>query len=309
MVSMSAKETVLITGGSGLVGARLSQLLLDAGYQVIHLGRKKSRSGSILTYQWDLKKGTIEVEALLRADHIVHLAGAGVVDSRWTDDRKKEILSSRVDSANLLLAELKKLQLKPITFVSASAVGYYGNTGSALVSEDAEPGNDFLAEVCTAWENAAKQFEEIGSRVVMLRTGIVLSTKGGALPKTAAPVKFGIGATLGDGTQYVPWIHIDDLCRQYIYAIQHEKMKGIYNATAPQPVTNKEFTESIGDALGKKTINAPAPAFVLKLAMGEMAIAVLGGQRTSSMKIQDAGFTFQFAQVVPALKDVFERGV
>jgi uncharacterized protein (TIGR01777 family) len=309
MVSMSTKETVLITGGSGLVGARLSQLLLEAGYQVIHLGRKKSRSGSILTYQWDLKKGIIEVEALLRADHIVHLAGAGVVDSRWTDDRKKEIISSRVDSANLLLAELKKLQLKPITFVSASAVGYYGNTGSALVTEDAVPGNDFLAEVCTAWESAAKQFEEIGSRVVVLRTGIVLSTKGGALPKTAAPVKFGIGATLGDGTQYVPWIHIDDLCRQYIYAIQNEKMKGIYNATAPQPVTNKEFTDSIGDALGKKTINTPAPAFVLKLAMGEMAIAVLGGQRTSSMKIQEAGFTFNFPQVLPALKDVFERGV
>lgn len=306
---MSTTETVLITGGSGLVGTRLSQLLLEKGYNVIHLGRKKSRSGNVLTYQWDIKNQTIEVEALLRADHIIHLAGAGVVDSRWTDERKKEIISSRVDSANLLFAELKKLQLKPISFISASAVGYYGNTGSTLITEDAEPGNDFLAEVCIAWENAAKQFEEIGSRVVIMRTGIVLTSKGGALPKTAAPIKFGIGATLGDGTQFVPWIHIDDLCREYIFAIKTEKVKGIYNATAPQPVTNQELTESIGDALGKKTINAPAPAFVLKLAMGEMAAAVLGGQRTSSMKIQDAGFSFKYPQVVPALKDIFERGV
>lgn len=306
---MSAKETVLITGGSGLVGSRLSQLLMEEGYNVIHLGRKKSRNGSILTYLWDLDEKTVEVEALLRADHIVHLAGAGVADARWTDERKKEIISSRVDSAQLLFDELKKLQLKPISFISASAVGYYGNTGATLVSEDAEPGNDFLAEVCIAWENAANLFEELGSRVAILRTGIVLSEKGGALPKTAAPVKFGIGATLGDGTQYVPWIHIDDLCRQYIYAIKNDKVKGAYNATAPQPVTNKEFTESIADALGKKTINAPAPAFVLRLAMGEMADAVLGGQRTSSMKMQEAGFTFNYPQIYPALKDIFERKV
>ncbi len=306
---MSAKETVLITGGSGLVGTRLSQLLLDEGFNVIHLGRKKSRSGSILTYLWDIEAQTIEVEALLRADHIIHLAGAGVADARWTDERKKEIISSRVDSANLLFNELTKLQLKPISFISASAVGYYGNTGATLVTEDAEVGNDFLAEVCVAWENAAKQFEELGSRVVILRTGIVLSEKGGALPKTAAPIKFGIGATLGDGTQYVPWIHIDDLCRQYIFAIKNEKVKGVYNATAPQPVTNKELTESVGDSLGKKTINAPAPAFVLRLAMGEMADAVLGGQRTSSIKIQEAGFSFKFPQVFPALKDIYERKV
>lgn len=306
---MSTTETVLITGGSGLVGTRLSQLLMDEGYNVIHLGRKKARKGSIITYQWDLDNQTIEVEALLRADHIIHLAGAGVADSRWTDERKKEIISSRVDTLGLLIRELKRKDFHPKTLVSASAVGYYGNRGTELVDENTSAGNDFLADVCKTWEAAAQPITELGTRLVILRTGIVLSTQGGALPQTAKPIQFGIGATLGDGKQYVPWVHIDDLCQQYIFAIKNEKVEGIYNATAPQPVTNKEFTESIADALGKKTIAAPAPAFVLRLAMGEMADAVLGGQRTSSMKIQDAGFAFKYPLVVPALQDVYERKV
>jgi len=306
---MSTKETVLITGGSGLVGTRLSQLLIEEGYNVIHMGRKKARKGTIIAYQWDLENKTIEVEALLRADHIIHLAGAGVVDSRWTDERKKEIISSRVDTLGLLISELKRKDFRPKTLVSASAVGYYGNRGTELVDENTSAGNDFLADVCKAWEAAAQPVTDLGTRLVILRTGIVLSTQGGALPQTAKPIQFGIGATLGDGKQYVPWIHIDDLCQQYIFAIKNEKLEGIYNATAPQPVTNKEFTESIADALGKKTIAAPAPAFVLRLAMGEMADAVLGGQRTSSMKIQDAGFAFKYPLVVPALRDVYERKV
>lgn len=306
---MSTTETVLITGGSGLVGTRLSQLLLDAGYQVIHLGRKKARKGSIITYQWNIAEKTIEVEALLRADHIVHLAGAGVVDARWTPARKAEIISSRVDTATLLIEQLKQNNLAPKTWVSASAVGYYGNRGQELVDETAAPGNDFLAEVCKAWETAVQPVRQLGTRLVINRIGIVLSTQGGALPQTAKPIQFGIGASLGDGTQFVPWVHIDDLCRQFIFAIQNPKLEGIYNATAPTPVTNKELTESIAEALGKKTIPAPAPAFVLRLAMGEMADAILGGQRTSSMKIQDAGFTFQHPILVPALKDVYERKV
>lgn len=302
-------ETVLITGGSGLVGSRLSELLLEKGYNVIHLGRKKARNGSIITYQWDIENQTIEIEALLRADHIIHLAGAPVVEKRWSEERKKEILNSRVESARLLINKLKAENLHPKTFVSASAVGYYGNTGGALVDENAPAGNDFLADVCQAWEASVQPAKELGARLVINRIGIVLSSKGGALPQTAKPIQFGIGASLGDGKQFVPWVHIDDLCNLFLYAIQNEKMEGVYNATAPTPVTNKELTESIAEALGKKTISAPAPAFVLRMAMGEMADAVLGGQRTSSMKAQDAGFSFKHPLLVPALRDVYDRKV
>ncbi len=306
---MSTMETVLITGGSGLVGTRLSQLLIEEGYNVIHLGRKKARKGNIITYQWDVDSQTLEVEALLRADHIIHLAGAGVMDGRWTEERKKEIIRSRVATAKLLIDQLKKNDFHPKTFVSASAVGYYGNRGSELLDENATAGTDFLAEVCKAWEAAVQPVKELGTRLVINRIGIVLSSQGGALPQTAKPIQFGIGATLGDGKQYVPWIHIDDLCRQFIFSIKNEKLEGVYNATAPQPVTNKELTESIATALGKKTLSAPAPAFVLRLAMGEMADAILGGQRTTSMKIQDAGFGFQHPILVPALQDIYERKV
>lgn len=299
----------MITGGSGLVGTRLTQLLQDEGYNVIHLGRQKQRKGPVLTYKWDIAEQTVEVEAILRADHIIHLAGAGVADKRWTEERKQEILRSRVDSAQLLINELKKNKIRPITFVSASAVGYYGNTGNELVDENHAAGTDFLAEVCIAWENAVQPITELGTRLVILRTGIVMSSQGGALPQTAKPIQFGIGASLGDGNQFVPWIHIDDLCRLYIHAIKNTKLQGIYNATAPTPVTNKELTDSIAEALGKKTISAPAPPFVLRLALGEMADTLLGGQRTSSMKAQDAGFTFKHPQLVPALKDIYERKV
>jgi uncharacterized protein (TIGR01777 family) len=232
-----------------------------------------------------------------------------VVEKRWSEERKKEILNSRIESARLLINKLKTANLHPKTFVSASAVGYYGNTGGALVDENAPAGNDFLADVCQAWEASVQPAKELGTRLVINRIGIVLSSKGGALPQTAKPIQFGIGASLGDGKQFVPWVHIDDLCNLFLYAIQNEKMEGVYNATAPTPVTNKELTDSIAEALGKKTISAPAPAFVLRMAMGEMADAVLGGQRTSSMKAQDAGFSFKYPLLVPALREVYARKV
>jgi uncharacterized protein (TIGR01777 family) len=303
-------STILIAGGTGLLGKRLSQLLKEKGHTVLHLSRRENLNAEFPAYKWDLKKKTIDDRALSQADHIINLAGAGIADARWSDARKKLIISSRVESAQLLRKAIEEKKTKAKSYISASAIGYYGDRGNQLLRESDAPGDEgFLPESVIAWEKAIGEVATTGIRTVAFRIGIILSTQGGALEKMLLPFKFFNGAYFGDGSMYYSWIHIDDMARMFIYAIENEDLNGFYNGAAPQPVTNKELVYATKEALDKPAVIVPAPAAALRLAMGEMADMILGSTRVSSEKIQKAGFKFQFPELVPAIKDLLARKV
>ena len=296
-------KTVLITGGSGMIGRRLTELLIKKGYDVIWLSRERHIKGDIPRYKWDLLTGKIDKEALEEADVIVHLAGVGIADGKWTEARKRMIVGSRVRSAQLLLENLQQMDTKVDAFISASAVGYYGpETTDKVFTEDDEPADDFLGKVCHKWEKQAELFTtELGIRSVSIRTGVVLSKGSELMKKAVLPTKFWLGAPLGKGSQYMPWIHIDDLCRIYIKAIEDETMTGAYNAVAPEDSTNADFMKEVANVLKKPMFLPPVPAFVFKLYLGEAAQIILEGSRVSSQKIQDAGYKFKHNTLNKAL--------
>lgn len=301
------KETVLITGGTGLVGNRLSQLLTEKGYKVIHLSRKRSLSSTYPAFQWNIKHEEIDEAALLQADYIISLAGAGIADKRWTKSRKQLIIDSRVKGIQLLKKELLAKNIRPKAIIGASAIGFYGDSGEAEVSEISNPGNDFLAESVSAWEGAYDELEELNVRMPIIRIGIVLSTLGGALSKMLPTYKVGVGTYFGDGQQIYSWVHIDDICRMFIYAIENDNLTGIYNGVSPNPVSNKKMAIDIGKALNKPTLPLPAPAFGLKLALGEMAAVVLSSNNVSAQKMISVGFEFKYPELIPALKDIISN--
>lgn len=297
---------VLITGGTGLIGKRLTELLLQEGYQVIYLSRSRKKfTGSIPTYHWNIGEGQIDDEAIRNADHIVHLAGASIAGGRWTAKRKEDMYLSRIGSTKLLLRQLKNAKHHVKTFISASAVGYYGDGKDKWLTEEAPAGNDFLAKLCSDWEAETQKVNSLGIRTVIYRIGIVLSRNGGALPELARSMNFGVATYLGSGNQYLSWIHIDDLCRAFLFAIKNNQMNGVYNAVAPSPVTNREMTDAIRRAKKIPAIVLPAPAFALKLALGEMSQALLTGQRCSSEKLLKAGFKFSYPRLDKALSAEF----
>lgn len=299
-------KKVLITGGSGLVGTHLSDKLSGKGCEVIHLSRFKSKSSKYKTFTWDVANGIIEDGALEGISSIIHLAGSGVADKRWTQARKQELISSRVDSANLILKSLRASGQKIGSFISASAIGIYGfDTGGILQTEDRKQlGDDFLATLTKKWEEAADQFSEIGARVVKLRIGLVLSDEGGLLSKLKPMAMLGLSSAFGSGEQYMSWIHIDDLVNMFIESMENEGFSGVFNAVAPNPVTNKSFLKQLSKSLNKPYFLPNTPKFILKLAMGELASAITGGNNVSSQKIQDAGYKFEFAKLDDAFKDL-----
>lgn len=302
-------QTVLITGGTGLVGSRLSRTLKERGYKVIHLSRKENLNSTFPAYKWNIDKGEIDNRALKQADYIVHLAGAGVADKPWTKKRREIIIDSRVKSGALLQQKLKTIGKRPKAIICASASGYYGDRGGQLLDESASKGKGFLVEVVEKWEAANNGFNEVCDRVAQLRIGIVLSTLGGALQKMLPTYKARVGTYFGSGDQYYSWIHIDDLANMFIHAIENETVNGVYNAVAPNPVTNKRLAEAIGEGMGKSVFLVPAPAIALRLAMGEMSSIVLDGVRLCSNKIQNTGFRFLYDEVSYALRDVIERNI
>ncbi|MFD3000061.1 TIGR01777 family oxidoreductase [Pontibacter toksunensis] len=302
---MSGK--ILITGGSGLVGMRLSEMLIDQGYEVAHLSRNPDKVSNYKTFKWDVKGGTIDENAITYADYIVHLAGASVAEGKWTEERKKEIIDSRVQSSNLLYRCLKESEHHVKGFISASGINAYGDSGDKLVSEESTTGNDFLAEVCRAWEDSAWQMHELGLRTAIMRLGIVLSTKGGALPQMARPVKMMAGATLGSGKQYMSWIHIDDACRLFIRAIEDPQFEGVYNAVAPHPVTNKVFMKELAEAMKRPLVLPKVPAFAINLVMGEMSDVILASLRVSANKVLQTGFTFEYNYLEEALESFYKE--
>ncbi len=299
-------KTVLITGGSGLVGTRLSKILSDSGYRVTHLSRSKKPNSEFKTYQWNIENQTIDQEAISTADTIIHLAGAGIVDKRWTDKRKQLIISSRTKSTQLLQNSLLSIPNSVKSFISASAIGFYGNRPNEIVNEDSDAGSGFLSESCIAWEKSVKELSTATQlRTVKIRIGIVLSTQGGALGKMLPSYSIRVGSYFGNGSGMYSWIHIDDLCRIFIYALENNTLSGIYNGVAPHPVSNKTFAQSIANAKGISAAILPAPVLGIKLAMGEMSHVVLDSVHASSEKLAETGFTWNHPKLIPALQDLF----
>lgn len=298
-------KKILITGASGLLGRALTKLLLNEGYEVAHLGRSKRDKLKIKQYIWDIAKGFIEEGTLEDVDTIIHLAGAGIAEKRWTPKRKQEIIESRTKSAELMYRYLSNNSLSPDTFISASAIGYYGAvTSDKIFTEDDKPGKDFQASVCGIWEESADKFSELGIRTVKLRFGVVLSKEGGALKKMLLPTKFGLGSALGSGNQIFPWVHIDDVVNIILKSIRENNMKGAFNVVAPSFNDYNDFSRTLAKVLQKPYFMPNVPAFALKLVFGEMSDIILKGSRISPQKIIEQGYNFKHRNLEEALKNI-----
>lgn len=312
---MNTASTILITGGTGMIGKALTEALLKKGFHVIILTRKlpEDKAKTINTNPsyavWNVEQKQIDKEAISKADYIIHLAGASVAEKRWTKKRKLEIVNSRVESGKLLVDTLKNIPNNVKAVISASGIGWYGpdnisfeETRGEAFKESDPFYNDFLGNTCKQWEEAIEPVSFLGKRLVKLRTGIVLSNEGGALKEFKKPLKFGLATILGNGKQIISWIHIDDLIRLFLYAIDNDSLSGTFNAVAPNPVTNKQLIMQLAEKeRGKYFIPVHVPTFVLKLMLGEMSIEILKSTTVSAEKIQKAGFIFQYPDIKSAV--------
>jgi uncharacterized protein (TIGR01777 family) len=303
-------STILITGGTGMVGTRLTEILIEQGHEVIILSRNPLPANllpkGITHAKWDINKKWIEPQAFAAADHIIHLAGAGVADKRWNKKRKEEILNSRADSGALLVHAIQTIPNKIKTVVSASGIGWYGADTPGIAhtgfTEDAPADTAFLGETCKIWEQNIQGVTEFGKRLVVLRIGIVLSNTGGALVEFKKPIRLGFAAILGNGEQYISWIHIDDLCGMFIKAVEDQTMQGVYNAVAPEIVTNKKLTLSLAKSMRHRFfIPIHIPAFLLRWILGEMSIEILKSAKVNSYKIQLTGFHYRYPKLSDAI--------
>jgi len=300
----SSTKSILLTGGTGLIGIKLTEQLLAKGWQVSHLSRSAGKNPQVKTFLWDVNKGEIDPACIDGVDVVVHLAGAAIADKRWTDERKKEIIDSRAKSIRLIYNLLGTKKHQVTSIVSASAIGYYSDRGDELLTEESPPNTDFMARCCVEWENAVDEGQKLGLRIVKFRTGVVLSVDG-ALKLMAQPIKLYVGSPLGSGKQWVPWIHWQDVVDLYMLGIENENFAGVYNQVAPNPVTNAQLTKAIAEQLHKPLWAPKVPAFVLKLIMGEMSTIVLGSTKVSAQKIEDVGFKFKYPEITAALAEIY----
>ncbi len=292
---------VLITGGTGLVGVYLTNKLKIEGFKVNILSRNPKKDNE---YKWDLNQNYIDEKALIGVDYIIHLAGAGVVDKRWTAERKEMLISSRVKSAKLLFDKVQELNIDLKGFISASGIGYYGAvTSEKVFTEEDASENDFISKICIEWEAAAKQFERINIPVTILRIGVVLTKDGGALQKMNTPLFL---SAIGSGKQYMPWIHIEDVASLFIKALKDSSFKGVFNAIAPSDETNKSFTKTLGSVIKKAVLPIGVPAFVLKLVLGELSILLLTGSRVSAEKTTKY-YQFKYKTLQEALTEIYNK--
>lgn len=299
------KKNVLITGGTGFIGRYLTEELVGRGYTVSILTRNsKPNTENVSYYIWDADKQSIEESSVSNADYIIHLAGENIADEKWTPKRKAAIQDSRTQSAQLIYDTLKKLNKRVDAFVSASGIGYYGSVnGEGICTESTLPANDFVGTVCQEWEKSADLMVELGIRTVKIRTGLVLGKNEGILKKLSPIFKKGFGSVLGSGNQYMPWIHVHDLCMMYIEAIENKKMTGSYNATINDSTTNLIFSKELANSYGFSIWLPNVPAFLIRLMLGERASLLLTGRRVSSDKVKKLGFRFQFKNLEKALKN------
>lgn len=298
---------VIVTGSTGLVGSALVRSLLAEGHSVTRLVRRASdgsRADGTASAIWNPDAGTIDAAALEGHDAAVHLAGEPIAEGRWTDEKKRRIRESRSKGTRLIAETLARLERKPEVLVSASAVGFYGDRGGEVLREESASGDDFLSEVCREWEISTLPASEAGVRVVHLRIGVVFSSEGGALQKMLTPFKLGVGGRLGSGRQYMSWIDLEDLVRVIRFAVEQKALRGPVNAVAPNPVTNAEFTKTLGRVLGRPTVFT-VPAFAARLAFGEVAdAALLVSQRAEPARLKDAGYEFAYPNLESSLRHV-----
>lgn len=296
---------VLISGGSGLLGREIERELKSNGHEVLILSRKKSAEDKYVF--WDVDKQTIDYDKIRDVEAIIHLAGEGIADKRWSNERKQSIIDSRVNSTMLLEKFIKEHPNKIKHFISASAVGYYSNRGEELMTEESKPARDFLGETCILWERAVDNISSADIRVVKLRIGIVLTLNGGALKQMILPFYAGMGSALGDGKQWMSWIDSLDLARMFVYALENEKMEGAYNAVAPEPVRNDEFGKILSKVMSRPYWAPKVPAFIIKSIFGEMSEIILGSIRVSADKVLKTGFEFKYAKLEDSLRDILKR--
>jgi len=295
---------VLISGASGLVGKAISEPLSKEGHQILSLVRKEPKNQDEV--RWNPEKEVKEISKLEGVDAVVHLAGENVGDGRWTEEKKKRIRDSRVIGTKVLCDALLKLSTPPELFISASAIGYYGDRGDEILTEESSAGNDFLAKTCVEWEDASEGLQERGIRLIHARFGVILSKEGGALDKMLTPFKLGIGGRIGDGTQYMSWIAIDDVIAITEYLLRDKNLSGKFNLTSPNPVTNLEFTKTLGKIISRPTFFF-VPKFALRIAFGEMAdAALLSSTRVIPKRLVDSGFKFKFSNLENALRHILK---
>jgi len=294
---------ILITGANGLIGTALQRSFDEIGHELLLASRKEAKDSQHI--QWDVEKGFSEPERLEGVDAVVHLAGESVFGLSWSDAKKKAIRDSRVDGTRSVVEAISKLKARPNVLVAASAIGFYGDRGDEEMTESSAAGDTFLAEVSKEWESEARRAEDAGIRTVLLRTGIILSKDGGALGTMLLPFKLGIGGVVGSGKQWMSWISIDDHIRVINYAIEYENVRGAVNSVSPNPVTNGEFTKTLGEVLYRPTI-LPLPSFAVNMVFGEMGDALLlASTRVVPKRLEDAGFEFKY----PELKTAIEHAV
>ena len=301
------KQHILITGATGMIGKQLTSELLRLGHTVAILTRKPVKIKDVKVFIWNVGKAEIDPECMTGVDTIVHLAGAGIADQKWTKERKKQIIDSRVDSTALLYKTISETNAKVSSFISSSASGFYGDRADEILLESSEPGEGFLAECCILWEHAVDQGKALNLRIVKFRTGFVLAGKGGGLPTLAKPIRLFAGAALGTGKQWVPWIHIDDIVNMYLTAIENNAMEGAFNGCAPFPVTNETLTKAVAKQLNRPVWPINVPEKVLEMILGKMSIVVTTSTNLSAQKILDEGFTFKYTYLDDALTAIYKK--
>ncbi len=297
--------TTLLAGGTGFIGTRLTALLREKGHTVRLLTRHPRGEGE---FAWDTEKGTLDENALTGVDYVINLAGAGIADKRWTAARKSEIIESRVKSTQMLVQALERSGHRPTAWASASAIGYYGNSGEKLMHEsDAPVDHSFMVQCCEQWEQAVEAVAALGIRTIRLRTGVVLGKEGGALAEFIKPLRLGVGTYFGDGRAWYSWIHLDDICGAYIWALETPEAEGIYNAVAPHPARIKPLVQALVRARRKPAVIVPVPAFPLRLWFGEMSTTILNSNLVSAEKLRQGGFTFEYPVLEEALESIFRK--
>lgn len=298
-------KNILITGGTGLIGSEIRKMLEEKSWNTAILTRNKQQTGKNSFY-WNYDEGVVDKAAIEFADVIIHLTGENISSRRWTEKQKKKILDSRVGYTRLLYDAVKNSVKRPEKIVSASAIGYYGAiTSDKIFSENDSPGDDFISEVVKAWEEELKKLGELGIAHNILRIGVVMSPKGGALAKMITPVRYYTGSPIGSGKQFMPWIEISDLARMFLFLIESDISGEIFNAVAPQHITNGELMEKLAKAMRRPMILPPVPTWALRLLFGEMSVIMTTGSRVSSQKIRDTGFEYEYKDIVNVLSHYF----